>query len=757
MIAHEELVLDELLDAVRPLLPPDLEVSSSGASFVEVTAPGVDKGAALARLADRLGLGAEHVVAFGDQHNDLAMLAWAGRGYAMANAHPVGDGRHHPAGPPPRRTRRRPGARPPRSLTVPSARPGPQGDRTHVADQPTDAGGMAAAHDQRRVKELLLSTVVPPGWVNVMGLIAAPLAMAVVIDGQAALGPLHRWIVAIWAGAVVQGLLLVTRTWWWARSARAWERAYAVLMVVIGTTWGTAITIPVVAGDAMTFRMIVVAFLVMTTAAGVVAFSGSRLIGSAFIGAQWLTFLALVMHRSLDSLIMVAVLVGVCAVAYLEFTSRMLVRSVNAQVRANELSEALRIQAATDSLTGLPNRPAILATMDERLGAGDRPTVLFVDLDGFKDINDVHGHGQGDLVIVETARRLQDTMRASDVAGRLGGDEFVVILGGAIDDENAHRLAERLTERLAGPIGDHSLRVTASVGVASAGRGETADALLRRADLAMYAVKGRGGNAVMTFDSDHEHSSTHLLRLKSELRTDVERGALVALARPIVGLADRSVVGLAFEPSWTRSNGDVVPSEVFVPLAEQLGLERAVGRIVLDHAAAAAHRLGLVCTVDVGFRHLVGGQLFVDLVDASTRHEAPPELLSVEIADSHATAGSERAIAEIVRLQGIGVSVAIDHWGLVGSSIACLECVPLNRLKLAPELAGRVMASDRSMRVIRRIAALADELGIEIVAQGIDDERTATMIHSIGIGLGQGDHVGPAFADGELPGLTEPG
>ncbi len=279
----------------------------------------------------------------------------------------------------------------------------------------------------------------------------------------------------------------------------------------------------------------------------------------------------------------------------------------------------------------------------------------------------------------------------------------------------------------------------------------------------MYAVKGRGGNAVMTFDTDHEDSSRDLLRMKTELRLDIERASISALAQPIVALAERTVVGMALQPRWIRSTGEAVAPSVFVPLIEQLGLDRSLGRIMLDHAAATARRLDLVCTVNASFRHLVSGHLFIDLLDATTRHETPLGQLVVAIGESHASAGSDRAIDEITRLQGIGVRVALDDWGVGASSIACLERLPMDWLRLAPELADQVMSSDRSMRVIRRIAGLAGELDIDVVAVGIDDERTATMVESIGIRLGQGAHLGGLRPIGEpvpgepKPGVTNPG
>ncbi len=349
--------------------------------------------------------------------------------------------------------------------------------------------------------EQLLRAVIPLGRLNVVALVVAPLTIVYLARGRLSDAGLQVWVLAIWCGAAAQGLAILSRRW--SGLTARWERRYAAVEVGLGAALGGGLAIPVESGEPLTAHLILLSFLVMTTSAAVVAFAGSRLIGTAFLCSQWGTFLAIALAQGRVDIGMVGLVVFGAGVAYLQLTHHFLVQSIVAQVRTVELSEELRILATTDSLTGLLNRRAVMEILELCLAAGACPTVLFVDLDGFKGVNDRHGHAAGDEVIVESARRLRSALRDGDVLGRLGGDEFVVLLTGGGDNDE-RELPRRITERLAEPMGNQGLTVTASVGLAVASEFESADQVLGRADLAMYAAKSLGGNTVAALRSDAE-------------------------------------------------------------------------------------------------------------------------------------------------------------------------------------------------------------------------------------------------------------
>ncbi len=358
-----------------------------------------------------------------------------------------------------------------------------------------DTAIVTAAHDQNLVTEKLLQTVIPLGRVNVVALIFAPLALAFVARGRLDVADLRVWVVAIWLGAAAQATVLTSRRW--TGLTQMWETSYTLVMLFLGATWGSVLTVGVADADPLSAQLIIVCFMVMTSAASIMAFAGSLRLGLTFLLSQWGVAVTVALLGSHWNLLIISLTVVVAGTAYHVAANRFLLVSVNAQVRAHELSEELRVHATTDALTGLMNRRAVVEALEKILAAGIRPVVLFVDLDGFKAINDSAGHRAGDEVLIECGRRLVSIVRPGDLVGRLGGDEFVVVLFGGADKELSVELARRVTTLLARPVGDQGLRVTASVGCALPMPRESADRVLGRADAAMYTAKKEGGDNVV--------------------------------------------------------------------------------------------------------------------------------------------------------------------------------------------------------------------------------------------------------------------
>ncbi len=589
-------------------------------------------------------------------------------------------------------------------------------------------------------KRALLLAVVPLGMLNVPGLFVFPILMLVIGADNISLDRAVPWVAGVWLGGLLQGVVLATRQRWWRQlSVHSWEVAYAGVEVVIGVSWASALVIGNDSMNELSTQMLVIAFLVMMSAAAVIACAGSRMIGRTFLISQWLTVAAITLARSEFRLAALAGVICAVALVYGDVTHRVLAQSVQARLRSNDLAEQLAHQANTDSLTGLWNRLAILQALQAMIDDGRTPTVLFIDLDGFKDINDEFGHAHGDAVLVDLADRLRSTVRSNDMVGRLGGDEFVILLPGELDPIVQNRLSQQIVDAVSEPFGQSpSVAVTASIGLSQARAGDRADRVLSRADLAMYAAKNGGGDMTLVFESEHEDQRLAQLDIRRELRTAIAEGMIEAYAQPIVDLADASTTSYELLARWTRPNGDMVLPVTFVGLAEELELDRDLGCLMLDHAARAASLTDVRFGVNITANHLLSGQLLDDLVNASRRHGIDYSMLIVEITESQVLTDIERAIDEIQRVQNLGVTVAIDDFGTGNSSLACLERLPASWLKLAPDFGLRVSESWRATRVVGQVAQLANDLQFKLVAEGIETTEVLDEMRAAGITTGQG-------------------
>ncbi len=347
--------------------------------------------------------------------------------------------------------------------------------------------------DELSVRLTLLRSVVPFGYVNVGGLIPTSFALAYVADGRVASGQMRWWVGAILLGGVLQLITLRLRPRFWDHAPFGWERAYGLIVAFIGVAWGGALSIDVVEGEPFTYQLLVVCFLLMTTAACLTAFAGSPLLGRRFLSGQWGTATVLAIGLGAYEIAVLSAMVWVLALIYLAFNTRLLRMSIVERERVTKLSRSLAIQASTDSLTGLKNRSATVAAIQQHLDVHHTVTVLFIDLNNFKRINDEYGHAAGDAVLVHVASRLSAVARSGDIVGRLGGDEFIVALTQPADHRHADKIAARFTAEIASSHGAaDELAITAAIGTATSIHGATAEDLLSCADDAMYRAKAAG-------------------------------------------------------------------------------------------------------------------------------------------------------------------------------------------------------------------------------------------------------------------------
>lgn len=416
-----------------------------------------------------------------------------------------------------------------------------------------------------------------------------------------------------------------------------------------------------------------------------------------------------------------------------------------------EKTGQLRHQALHDALTGLPNRVLAIDRADQMLARArraDQPiAVLYIDVDGFKHINDTFGHGVGDTFLKAVAARLETVVRAGDTAARLAGDEFVVLLEASTLDAGPELVAERVLDVLREPydltdeIG-RDLSVTASIGVAY-GQHETAEELLADADVALYAAKEAGRNQYVTYESGMQTAAQDRITLEMDLADAIASEELFLVYQPTFDLTSERTTGVEALLRWRHAERGVIGPDVFIPIAERSGLILPIGRWVLHRATmqAAEWRArghDLTISVNVSGRQLDHDELVDDVRSALLESGLEPSALTVEITetalmkDPEATAGRLNAIKEL------GVRVAVDDFGTGYSSLAYLRQFPVDTLKIDRAFVQGIASSKESAALIQTLIDLGKTLGLETVGEGIEDLAQLAHLQRARCDSGQG-------------------
>ncbi len=421
------------------------------------------------------------------------------------------------------------------------------------------------------------------------------------------------------------------------------------------------------------------------------------------------------------------------------------------------VEERLLHDAVHDNLTGLPNRQLFLDRLDAMLGiaktnTGIKPTVMVIDIDRFKQVNDSVGMAVGDSILLTLARRLARLLNAQDTLARLAGETFGLVLLSHKDSARIISFAETMRKTINAPItfGDREIILTASIGVAlpdaQPKRGEEA---LKDAELAMYHGKRIGGDRIELFKPAMRARKTDRLALETELRHALEREEITILYQPIVRLEDRSVAGFEALARWDHPKmGRLSPAE-FISTAEEIGLITDLGLFVLERTArqlavwqrTAPSRVPLFASVNVSSRQLLRQDLIQDLRMVLARSGLARGSLKLELTESIVMDNPELAAQILQRAKELGAGLALDDFGTGHSSLAYLQRFPFDTIKIDKSFVSTNAKGSRPV-ILRSIIGLAHDLGMEVVAEGAETESDAVELHQLGCEYVQGFHFG---------------
>jgi diguanylate cyclase (GGDEF)-like protein len=434
---------------------------------------------------------------------------------------------------------------------------------------------------------------------------------------------------------------------------------------------------------------------------------------------------------------------------------------VTARVRAERASAW---QARHDHLTALPNRARLHELIDAELQQHPERSVavLFLDVDGFKDVNDSLGHDVGDELLRQLAGRLVAETRAQDTVGRLGGDEFVVLCSDC-DTEGAELLAGRFQRTFEKPfdLGGRPTRLSTSIGVATAPAGRTdvvrSTDLVRDADLAMYAAKAAGRNRIRVFHPEMRTAAERRLLVAGELREAIGAGQLVLHYQPIQHLPTGQVTGVEALLRWQHPERGLVPPLEFLPLAEQSDLMAPLTRWVMNTAvqqtaAWAAEGLSLITGVNISATHFATGTLVRDVTEALAEAGLPPERLLLELTETSVAEDAVGAAAQVAALRIRGVEVSIDDFGSGYSSLSKLVSIPAGVLKIDRSLiSGLDDRGSNAAAAVAAVVALGTACGMRTLAEGVETAGQLAEAAALGCAFAQGFHIARPMPAEDVP------
>jgi diguanylate cyclase (GGDEF)-like protein/PAS domain S-box-containing protein len=407
-----------------------------------------------------------------------------------------------------------------------------------------------------------------------------------------------------------------------------------------------------------------------------------------------------------------------------------------------------------DTLTGLPNRARFYDLLKLRVARKQsnkdrRCAVLLLDVDRFKLVNDSLGNASADQLLIQIAQRVKTCMRQGDVLARVGGDEFAVLLDDVSGEEEASSVATRIQQALAISFNllGQEVYTTMSIGIALAsGNGEHVSDMLRDAETAMHTAKARGKARYEIFGRDMHGELMSRLKMETDLRRACERDELFVDYQPIVSLQSRTLIGFEALVRWDHPEFGLVPPKEFIPVAEETGLILTIGQRVLESACRQAREWQetfpasppLFVSVNLSVKQFNQPGLVEDIANLLAESQLPPRCLKLEITESVFSDNIEAAVGLLTQLRELGVQLSIDDFGTGYSSLSYLQRFPIDTLKIDRSFVTQMMENEENLAIVRTIVALAQNLGMDVVAEGVETEDQLKLLRKLECENGQG-------------------
>ena len=494
-------------------------------------------------------------------------------------------------------------------------------------------------------------------------------------------------------------------------------------------------------------------FIVLTTA---LTFS----IGAEYELLEWFYEYSRV-HEDweLDELAVLVLNAVVGLTWFLIVKSRQLMRAVKERDKAEQAAQKI---ARHDALTGLANRRAFSDHIDGLTASDngkDGIMVMMLDLDRFKAVNDLHGHAGGDYVLTEVAKRIKDKMGEGDFVARLGGDEFAITLAPGATVEHAERTARRLLTTISKPfsVGGKKILVGTSIGISRIVLGEGVSVTLQLADQAMYSVKKAGRGQFAWYDAELDEAAKERQQLEQDLRLAVRNKEIVPYFQPVFDMATDKLGGFEALARWQHPERGMVSPEVFIEIAEDIGLISQLGWNMLEKACKAARDWDESLKVAVNFSPIqFRDPNLVDMVERILDETGfDPTRLEVEITESAIMLDFDLAKESIERLRELGVSLALDDFGTGFSSLSNLRTLPFDRLKIDRSFVSNINNCPENQKIVAGILAMAHGLELNVTAEGIESAQDHEYLSARDCQLGQGYHYAKPLAVEEVDWLLE--
>jgi diguanylate cyclase (GGDEF)-like protein len=427
--------------------------------------------------------------------------------------------------------------------------------------------------------------------------------------------------------------------------------------------------------------------------------------------------------------------------------------------RSKDLKEALEAYEAADRLarenantdpgTGLANRRELMRALSEMLDAKTPGVLLLLDLDHFKHVNDLHGHAAGDRVLRAVATALQKSAPAGACSARTGGDEFAMLFPAA-DDSEAEQVARAIQQYLAEPVlvDGAQVQASASIGLARVERRDDEETALRRSDVALYAAKRAGRNAFAWFDAELELELSDRLKLEEDIRRGIRKGEFVPYFQPLIDLATQEIAGFEALARWCSPDGSMLEAEGFIEAAERTGLVGPLTLTVMEQAMKQARdwpaHLKLAVNVSpIQFRDPTLAEQILKLLSATG---FPANRLEIEITEGSLLEDRQQVLTIIASLKNVGVRISLDDFGTGYASLAQVDRLPLDRIKIDKSFITTIVKSQRTAEIVNTIAGLGHTLDVPISAEGVESEQIRAALERYGCTEAQGWLFGRAIS-----------